>query len=178
MATLFLCMMLFATLYLIYEGILAPSMRLRIRFRLFALRDEVRRMKTADTSLDDEVFEEIDDAINTAIHLCHRISPSLLRDFKQMLNENPDLRVTIEDRIRRIEASPAEHIQRAWRQSSETLREALLVNVGAWAFWVVPIALGVAIIRWATDCIDSLAALPVKIFERSFPQDLEPYSYA
>ena len=55
-------------MHFIYESIILPSIRLSLRFKLFALRDQLRRMVMQGTA-SDEVFRIQQSSINNAINM-------------------------------------------------------------------------------------------------------------
>jgi hypothetical protein len=68
MTILLSVMMLLTLAHFIYESIVAPSLRLKIRYDLFALRDELRFLKIKrGSSLDDKHYVYLQDSINTMI---------------------------------------------------------------------------------------------------------------
>ena len=71
MTTTILVLLALAVFHFVYESILAPSLRLSLRFRLFALRDEARQLKI-----------ECVDSLNDA-H-CVFLQASINRDFKRI----------------------------------------------------------------------------------------------
>ncbi len=75
MNIIFYILLALAIIHFIYEGIIAPSMRLHYRYRLFTLRDELRFLKaTHKDELPDEVFILLQNILNNSITLLHRVN--------------------------------------------------------------------------------------------------------
>ncbi|MGH8330614.1 MAG: hypothetical protein ACRER3_22985, partial [Pseudomonas fluorescens] len=61
-----LSFMFLAFVHFVFESILAPSFRLKLRFEIFALRDELRLLKIeCESSLHDKHFEYLQSSLNT-----------------------------------------------------------------------------------------------------------------
>ena len=74
MVDIFIIVFILAFLQFIYEGILAPSFRCFLRFKLFTHRDKLRNLKIQyGENITDEVFREMEDSVNSAINLLPEI---------------------------------------------------------------------------------------------------------
>lgn len=60
-----------AFVHFLWDGIVAPILRVTIRFKLFAKRDEVRRTKLTATEAERENLDEVEKFLNGAIYLVH-----------------------------------------------------------------------------------------------------------
>lgn len=70
MATALFILFIFAIYHFVYESIIAPNVRLELRFELFKLRDELRNIKLNRelSKEDNEVFSILDETICVAIN--------------------------------------------------------------------------------------------------------------
>lgn len=99
MTVLLEIMFFLALVHFIYESILAPSWRLRLRFRLFALRDELRALKGECRGLlDDEHFAYLQDSINTMIAMLHRYDVAAVAAAELRYRRDPEFRRCVEIR--------------------------------------------------------------------------------
>src|SRR5437016_3219603 len=79
LATLFIIFGLIALFHFIYQGIILPSIRQRLRYRLFELRDRLRTLNIRHKNdLQQEVFDYLQRSINNTIKYLHRIDLELI----------------------------------------------------------------------------------------------------
>src|SRR3954468_16134165 len=82
-----------------YESAVAPSMRLAARYKLFALRDELRHFRTQKGfQLDRYAIQLLEESINSAIENLHNIDFTLARAFRKRCLADPLFRKRIEKR--------------------------------------------------------------------------------
>lgn len=126
--------------HFVYEGILAPSLRLQCRFRLFELRDQLRAEREENgADFPDEVFLILDDMINVQLGSPVELTPSNLIFFRRALKNDPDLRAFIDERMRIVDNCPIDYVT-SFRKRLTTLHTAVLgINVGGWAFYIIPL---------------------------------------
>ena len=67
---LFWAVAILAFLHFIWDGLIAPVLRLRIRFELFEIRDKIRSEKIVNMA-DPDSLEFFERAINSAIYIVH-----------------------------------------------------------------------------------------------------------
>lgn len=138
--TLFLMVLfILAILHFAYEGIILPSIRLKLRYNLFALRDELRLLKLSNKKLDDNTFRYIQGAINVSIYLLDSINFGLLLTANRIIARNDEIQKRIKKRNDLIEKCQVEEIKQIRRKTYRILRSTLLANSGGWYFYVMPI---------------------------------------
>jgi len=152
-----------AFLHFIYESILAPSLRLKLRFELFALRDELRLLKIdCDRHLDDRCFEHFQASLNTLIRVLHRIDIATLAAVERELRANPELREQIEARSRMLDDCNIPQVREIRYRSLQVAVKAFAVNSGGWAIYLLPLVLpflGYSKIKKAVKASISLSEL-------------------
>lgn len=145
MVTIVLALAALAAFHWIYESILAPSFRLNLRFRLFALRDELRSLKMdLDTDLKDKHFDYLQDSINALISMLSRFDLGTLHAITKELERNPELMSKIEARTKILDDCNIPHARDVRRKSVQIASQALLVNSGGFMPYTLPIVLAVA----------------------------------
>jgi hypothetical protein len=150
-----------ALLHFVYEGILAPSFRLHLRFRLFALRDELRRIKVVKgETLDGNVFAYVQEKINVGLKVLSRTDIELVWRTHMLINENPALANRIERRIRLVRDCPLDEIISIDRQVGRVAIMAFTVNSGMWAIYVVPLILAAICLRGLVVTVKKLLFIP------------------
>jgi len=93
-----------AALHFVYESILAPSLRLSLRFKLFVLRDEVRQLKIDHAgSLSDKHFDFLQDSINNVISNLNRFDMATFVGVELESKKDPAFLRSAEKRSRMLD---------------------------------------------------------------------------
>lgn len=131
MIVLLQIMFFLALVHFIYESILAPSWRLSLRYRLFALRDELCQLK-ADRrdGLDDEHYAYLRNSIDTMIAMLHRYDVAAIAAAEFRYRRDPEFRRCVDVRARILEDCNIPQAQSIRRRSVELIARATAVNSG------------------------------------------------
>lgn len=135
-------MFFLALAHFIYESILAPSWRQTLRFRLFALCDEVRALRADYHGLpDDEHFAHLQASIETMITMLHRydIAAAIAAEFRY--HRDPFFRRRIDIRAAALDDCDIPRAQSIHRRSVELMARAIAVNNGMLCAPLYPFAL-------------------------------------
>jgi hypothetical protein len=150
-----------AAYHFIYEGILAPSFRLSLRFKLFALRDRVRELKMIHgDQLDSAAFGYLQDSVNTGIRILPDFTFGTLAQAKELLKNHPELRNRLAERDRLLESCRVPEVSQIWKQASGIMEQALFVNSGGWLIYVVPVGLVAAFFGFISSGVKKLLLMP------------------
>lgn len=135
-------MFFLALAHFIYESVLAPSWRLSLRYRLFALRDEVRALK-ADCGdlLDDERFAYLQDSINTMIAMLHRCGVAAIIAAELRYRRDPEFKRRVDARAAILDDCNIPQAQNIRRRSLHLIARAIAVNSGMLCAPLFPFAL-------------------------------------
>jgi hypothetical protein len=129
----------FALWHFIYEAILAPSQRLKLRFDLFILRDRVRELKIENPhAFRDKHFHYLQDSINTLVALLARFDIATMERIESEMRKNPELQKCSEERIRTLDDCTLEEAKKIRYQTLRLAFVALALNSGGWFLYVVP----------------------------------------
>lgn len=124
-------MFFLALAHFIYESILAPSWRLNLRFRLFALRDEVRALKAdCQVLLDDEHYAYLQDSINTMIAMLHRYDVAAVAAAEVRYRRDPLFRKRLDLRAAVLDDCDIPQVESIRLRSVELMTRAIAVNSG------------------------------------------------
>ena len=131
---------LVVTLYhFVYESILAPSMRLKLRFELFVLRDRVRKLKIENyESFKDKHFYYLQDSLNNLIALLARFDCATLARIEAEMKRHPEMRRRAEERSRTLDDCDLEEAREIRCESLKLASKALAVNSGGWLVYILP----------------------------------------
>jgi hypothetical protein len=118
-----------ATLHFVYESILAPSLRLSLRFRLFVLRDETRQLKIdCASSLSDKHFDFLQDSINNLISNLNRFDMATFVGVEFESKKDPSFLKTAEERSRILDDCNIPRAREIRKQSLKIICAAIFIN--------------------------------------------------
>jgi hypothetical protein len=139
MAYFLVALLIVALYHFVYEAILAPSLRLKLRFELFVLRDRVRALRIESPgALQDKHFHYLQDSINTLIAVLARFDVATFERIEAEMKRNPELRRLVEERSRILDDCALEEAKGIRYASLRLASVALAVNSGGWFIYVVP----------------------------------------
>ena len=168
-----------ALLHFIYQGIILPSFRLKYRYKIFSMRDNLRRLKfERDNEIDDKLFEYLQTSLNITLNILYRIDFSLLVKAKSIYEHNEKFRNNIERRAKYIDGlfdkCDVTEIIEIRKKYLELLEQVLLANSGALLIYLVPIGLLALSWNWFTEFIKRLSAIEEKEVEIILPSGTVP----
>jgi hypothetical protein len=128
-----------ALYHFIYESILAPSWRLKLRFELFVLRDKVRALKIDHPeAFRDKHYHYLQDSVNTLVMLLARFDLATLGRIEAEMKRNPQLQKQSDERSRILDDCGLEEAKAIRYASLRIAFSALAVNSGGWFIYAVP----------------------------------------
>lgn len=131
--------LVFALWHFVCEAILAPSLRLKLRFDLFILRDRVRELKIENAhAFRDKHFHYLQDSINTLLALLARFDIATMERIESEMKRNPELQKRAEERSRTLDDCTLEEANKIRYQTLRLASVALALNSGGWFLYVVP----------------------------------------
>lgn len=150
-----------AAWHAVYEGIVAPTARMRLRFYMFEIRDDLRLLKIqAPGRVSDEAFQMLEESINNAIKLMARITLSEVSAASRELGNDPHLEASVEKRLGILDSCEFEEFQHLRMRSAQIFMIALVVNSGGWAVYVVPVLAPVLFYNRVISKLRHLMSLP------------------
>jgi len=139
MATILIIVLALAVLHFMYESLLLPSIRTKLRFRLFGIRDDLRMlMAESGNDLDTKLFHYMQDSINTAVAFLQYIDLKALLQARRIFREDPELCERASKREAMIDACSLEAFQVIKRERSKLFGYALLANSAGFFVYAVP----------------------------------------
>lgn len=167
MALLFLILLAAATFHFVWESIIAPSLRLQLRYRIFEQRDRLRMLKvTRHDELSQEAFCSLHDSVNTAVRLLPSIGLTTLMEAGHAVESDPELREYIEKRRELLNHCPVQEVREIHQATTAAVSSAFAINSLCLTLWLLPIVLSLAIIRWTTRRIAELMLIPAGQIDR------------
>lgn len=130
-----------AVLHFVYEGIVAPSLRMQARNELFELRDELRTLHIDGADgCDGEAFEMVHSSLNAYIDRLHAVDARFVYRMQHSLRK-PELRRQLDAQVEVLRNARSQPLQNIGRRAGRVIERAIAVNSGGWAFLIVPVVL-------------------------------------
>jgi hypothetical protein len=131
-----------ALLHFIYEGIIAPSLRLKLRFELFRLRDGLRLLKVdRPEDVSDQAFRALQEVINNSLRILHRADIATVWQAHRKIADDPKLARLRDNRVRVLRDELNDTTRQIYAQQTKLFALALLVNNGMLVLYLSPLAL-------------------------------------
>jgi hypothetical protein len=165
MVTLIIILGVLAVVHFAYEAILVPSFRQAQRFRLFALRDQLRTLKSENPGMDNSAFHALDDSLSWQLDNQHRLTPYMMAIVDHQYTSDKDFRDNIEKRMRILEKCQIDDFIRIRRAASRQFLGSVIINSGVWLICLVPLVMGVVWINSLRKRASRMIALPKRELE-------------
>jgi len=157
-----------------YETILAPSLRLELRFKLFKLRDELRDLKIRGAVLDDKHFHYLHDSINNAIHFLPRLDMAMLIYMARRMRDDKEFNARVTARSKVLDDCKSTEAMEIRTKTIHLVATVLSVNSGAWFFYLIPVALAMLCYQWTKNIVKALTALSAADLQTVAPDSTSP----
>jgi hypothetical protein len=158
-----------ALLHWIYEGIILPSLRLSLRYRLFALRDRLREVKSKNNeTVSDDVFRYLQGTINNGIALLP------FTDFRvigaaEAIEKDESLRTRIQKREDAISRCQISEIKEIVTEINDVWWTAFISNTAGLAAYVIPLLFIWHFWTNISGSIKKLVLVPEREIEKAIP---------
>jgi len=140
---LFIILFSLALFHWAYETAVAPSVRLATRYRLFALRDQLRRFAAREgIQLDYPAIRILEESINCCIEYMPELNFGFVFAFRRRFASDSAFRKRVEHRENVLESYMDPDFRDLRREYARIFREIMLVNSGGWFVYLVPVAAG------------------------------------
>lgn len=155
--------------HLIWEMAIAPTLRMRFRNRIFALRDELRRHLIAQPGrIGDHAAGYLEDSLNTAITYMDRLQIDTLIASRRAYQRDMTYRQKVDQRSAAIDGDrlTGELHDRLARISFD----AFMVNIGGWFIYLVPPLLVFRFAQLISGTIGGVFSVAVQDVEEHVPR--------
>lgn len=125
-------------LHFFYEGVILPSLRYTYRFKLFALRDRVRRLMINE-EISKELFNHLNDGINATVGRLREINISNLMSVDETLKRDPSLMARAEKYREAILNCEVEEVKAIQKRCRNIYMEVFLLNSLAMICYFMPV---------------------------------------
>ena len=170
LAILIVILALLTLVHFVYESILAPSLRLEIRFELFKLRDELRFIKiNLGNELDDKHYHFLQDSINTLIRNLYRFDLAIVTKAMIEVKRDKDLKKRVQERSLFLDDCTVAEARRIRNESINLAFRALRVNSGGWAVYFIPVIATIVCYKYALAAGKALISMSEPDFRKVTP---------
>ena len=153
--------------HFVYEAIVAPSIRLKKRFELFRLRDELRIIKVRQgAKLNDKHYNFLQNSINALIRNLSAFDFSTMVRAHWDLLHDKELAKRIDAHAKILDDCSIDAVKEIRRNSIRTARDAFVVNTGGWAVYVVPVVVLLSCLSAIKNGVKQLLSMSEPEFER------------
>lgn len=147
LTTLFCLLIVLGLFHFIYECIALPHIHTEIRFKLFALRDRLRRLKYRyPDACDDQAFMLLQESLNTSILVTPVASLLLLYHVSKLLRQRPELKNKISDRRQELDACNNRLVKKIRDKQFALFLWSIFANVGGLALFILPLSLPIFLV--------------------------------
>jgi hypothetical protein len=144
MGTLTVILFVLAMWHFVYESLLLPTIRLKYRYKLFELRDQLRRLSIKnDPEINKDVLGLVDHAISTSISRLPFLSITLLFSAKKTVLSNEALRKKVEKQLDDIKACKSREVQDIFDLTTKYSGSVVIANSGGWIPYLMAILIPV-----------------------------------
>lgn len=169
MSTFIIIAIVLALVHFVYESIIAPSIRLHLRNRLFELRDCLRVLKIDGLAKShEEAFDLLHEGINNLLTRLPQLTVANTVLIENSYKSNPELRQKIDSRVDAIKKCGNNEIVDIFEKTNEIVEAAFMANMGGWFFYLIPIAVMVAAFSKLSTFTKELIATPRVDSDRMF----------
>ena len=154
----------YAVVQYVYGFFIAPALRTSNRYKVFALRDEIRRIQFERTAkIDPSTLAAIERYLNTVLGLADHISISHIARMKRLLESNPTIRRRIDKEWKTLDDCENKDVRRIVSEMRRLTVRSFFINSAPAAFDVIPLLAIFATLKFSVDAAIAL----VKSFSSS-----------
>jgi hypothetical protein len=142
MSTFLIVLAWLAIFHFVYEGIIAPAARIRLRNQLFVTRDQLRQAKIDGVAEgDEEVFWQVHDGVNFFLSRLPHLTVTTQVSATEAYRRDAKLAAVVDERIARVAKCQDARLTGARDKTVAVMLEAYVCNSGGWTVYVLPVAL-------------------------------------
>lgn len=173
MKILLLLITIFAIYHFVWESIIAPTERLALRNRFFVIRDQLREHEAGGIHRADmPAYRVVHDSVNAMINRIAYLTAHNMVQMDVAYRHDEEFRARVTERKAVMERCEDAVVKDAFRQASKVVREAVLVNGGGWAIYMLPVVVLGAALTDLKDMASAIIAAPRQDTDRFLPAEV------
>jgi len=172
MTILFSALIILMAYHFIFERLIAPTLRLSIRFQLFRLRDDLRSIQIESPELiDRDVFNYLQTGLNTTIQFLSKVDFAFIYRALEAIESDQGLRKRVERRIELLDNHPSDEIKKIRDDAAKYFGRALLINTGGWMIYLFPIILSIILFSEIKSKVQRISYVPENEIDAVVPPE-------
>jgi hypothetical protein len=161
MAVLLFLLFVLVLFHWAYESAIAPSWRLGLRYKLFALRDELRNFAAQKgIQLDHTAINTLEESINSATYYMREINFGFIYSFNTRYKCDESFRKRVNHRRAVLEEYQDVEFRAMRKRYEHIFREINLANCGGWMIYLIPIVYVAICWEWLRRLYVKLSVVP------------------
>jgi len=161
--------------HFVYESLVAPTIRLHLKNRLFAIRDELRKVDVQSLSHEEvRAFNFVHTGINNFINRLPNITISNMFKVQLELIRNVNKKKMLDDHVQSVLNCRNQNILTAFSNTNSVIENAFIANMGAWFIYILPIALLMGALKKMSSLLPEIVMFPSKDVDRLIPGKARP----
>ena len=157
---LLIAILVLSVIHCVYESCILPELRLQFVYRLFKLRDDLRRAQVNNEITDKSAYQVLQESLNNGINSVFVADYLLVSEIRHTIKTNKQLAKQIEKRVRTLDSTQDPFIRDIRRKSRKIFSYALMAGMGTWFLYLIPIALVVTFYETLKDVVKDTLAMP------------------
>lgn len=164
---LILLLLLSAIFHFIIENIAIPEYRVLLRYRLYALRDQLRELEmTNPEGVSQEAFAVLNESINSWVHDISQISLTDYVEIKRALEVDEELQQAVKERMSVVHNVENKEFEQIHLDVMRNITKAIGFNSMGWGVYFLPVIIVLVLIGLIVDITRGLRLRLVKLSER------------
>lgn len=136
----FILLVVFSFLYYIYESYVAPTIKYGLRFELFALRDELRRVEILSVDkINHELYDFMEAAISESISRLDDFNIANIIKVQYEKKKSKNFIQKYRKKIEMLDSCEIVEIKSIDKKIGTISLKAFLVNSGGWVIFLLPV---------------------------------------
>ena len=140
MATLIFIAFFLVVFHFVLEAVILPNFRLNMRYKYFALRDELIALK-CDKKIADDTFRYVHSMINTSIAIMADFDLGSFVMIKQKIAKDDSARKSIAKRVKRIESAQEPRVKEIYNEIGKLGLKVIAANSSGLVIYLLPLAI-------------------------------------
>jgi len=155
--------------HFVYQAILLPSFRLKLRFEFFSLRDKLRLLKIRYKSdINDNLYHYLHDQINSNLHNLHYLDFGLLYEAYIKLKNDSRFNKVVEDRMNLFKNCQVDEIKDIHSEIADLFLKALVTNSGGWTIYIIPPSIIFLLFKGIKNLVNKITFIPERDIDKLF----------
>ena len=144
MENILLIIVILSIFHFIYEGIVAPTLRVYQRNKLFVLRDKLREIDYQELKGNDKyAYEYIERGLNNIISNLPKLNSYSFHRYIEKIEKDSKLKKEITTRSEKIKQTSIQDLKEIYEEAGKVTYDTVCINSGAWFIYLIPIVLSI-----------------------------------